>query len=95
VAALTAAVLALVGVLAWEPVSPGIWQDDGAYLLLGQSLADGEGLRYGRVAGSPSGAKFPPLYPLLLALLWKVAPSMVAQGSLAAVLNVLFVSFLS
>ncbi len=91
VAALTAGALAVVAVVAWEVVPPGIWHDDGAYVLLGQSLAEGEGLRYSQVAGSPPGAKFPPLYPLLLAALWKVAPSMVAQGSLAAVMNLLFV----
>jgi hypothetical protein len=74
VAALTAGALAVVGVVAWEVVPPGVWHDDGAYVLLGQSLAEGEGLRYFHVAGSPPDAKFPPLYPLVLALLWKIAP---------------------
>ena len=37
--------LAMVGLLVWAAVPPGIWHDDGAYLLLGKSLADGEGLR--------------------------------------------------
>ncbi len=91
VATLTAGALAVVAVAAWEVVPPGVWNDDGAYVLLGRSLAEGEGLRYSQVAGSPPGAKFPPLYPLLLAGLWKVAPSMVAQGSLAALVNFLFV----
>ena len=91
VAALTAGALAVVGVVAWQAVPPGIWHDDGAYLLLGRSLANGEGLRYSLVAGSPPGAKFPPLYPLLLAALWKVSPAMVARGSLAAFMNLLFV----
>ena len=90
-AALTAGALAVVGVVAWEAVPPGIWHDDGAYVLLGQSLAEGEGLRYSQVAGSPPGAKFPPLYPLVLAGLLKVAPSMVTQGSLAAFMNLVFV----
>jgi hypothetical protein len=36
--------LSLVGLLVWVAVPPGIWHDDGAYLLLGKSLADGEGL---------------------------------------------------
>ncbi len=91
VATLTAVALGVVGVVAWEAVPPGVWHDDGAYLLLGQSLAEGEGLRYSQVAGSPPGAKFPPVYPLVLAVLWRLAPTAVAQGSLAAFVNLLFV----
>lgn len=84
--------LGLIGFLVWASVSPGVWHDDGAYLLLGKSLADGEGLRYSQVPGSPPGAKFPPLYPLFLALLWRVAPEGVGQGPLASLFNVLFVA---
>ncbi len=84
--------LALVGLLVWEAVSPGVWHDDGAYLLLGKSLADGEGLRYSQVAGSPPGAKFPPLYPVFLALLWRLAPEAVGQGSLASLFNLVFLA---
>jgi hypothetical protein len=91
VAALMAGALTIVGVVAWQAVPPGIWHDDGAYLLLGQSLAEGDGLRYSHVAGAPPGAKFPPLYPLVLAVLWKIAPTAVGEGSLAGVLNLLFV----
>jgi hypothetical protein len=92
VPAIVAAGLGVVGILVWASVPPGVWHDDGAYLLLGKSLADGEGLRYSQVAGSPPGAKFPPLYPLFLALLWRVAPEAVGQGSLGAFFNVLFVA---
>ena len=87
-----AAGLAAVGLLVWAAVSPGVWHDDGAYLLLGKSLAEGEGLRYSQVPGSLPGAKFPPLYPLFLALLWRVAPEAVGQGQLAAQFNVLFLA---
>ena len=84
--------LAAVGLLVWAAVSPGVWHDDGAYLLLGKSLAEGEGLRYSQVPGSLPGAKFPPLYPLFLALLWRVAPEAVGQGQLAAQFNLLFLA---
>ncbi len=84
--------LGLVGILVWVAVPPGVWHDDGAYLLLGKSLADGEGLRYSQVPGSLPGAKFPPLYPVFLALLWRVAPEAVGQGTLASLFNVLFVA---
>jgi hypothetical protein len=52
--------LGLVGIFAWAAVATGVWHDDGAYLLLGKSLAGGEGVRYSQVAGSPPGAKSPP-----------------------------------
>ncbi len=84
--------LGLVGLFVWAKVSPGVWHDDGVYLLLGKSLADGEGLRYSQVPGSLPGAKFPPIYPLFLALLWKVAPEAVGQGQLASFFNLLFVA---
>ncbi len=84
--------LGLVGALVWVAVPPGVWHDDGAYLLLAKSLADGEGLRYSQVPGSLPGAKFPPLYPLFLSLLWRVAPEAAGQGSLASFFNVLFVA---
>jgi hypothetical protein len=89
---IVAAGFAAVGLLVWAAVSPGVWNDDGAYLLLGKSLAEGEGLRYSQVPGSLPGAKFPPLYPLFLALLWRVAPEAVGQGQLAAQFNVLFLA---
>ena len=74
--------LGVVGIFVWAAVATGVWHDDGAYLLLGKSLADGDGLRYSQVAGSPPGAKFPPVYPLFLALLWRLAPEAVGQGTL-------------
>lgn len=55
--AITALALGLLGALVWEAVPPpGVWHDDGAYLLLGESLAEGDGLHYSRVSGSPPGA---------------------------------------
>ena len=53
---------------------PGIWHDDGVYVLLGRSLAQGEGLRYTGVVGDPLAPKFPPLFPLLLAGIWTLFP---------------------
>jgi len=84
--------LGVVGIFVWAAVATGVWHDDGAYLLFGKYLAYGEGLRYLQVAGSPPGAKFPPLYPLFLALLWRRAPEALGQGTLASFFNVLFVA---
>ena len=58
VSVFTALGLGLLGFLIWEAVPAGVWHDDGAYLLLGRSLADGEGLRYAQVA-APRWARPP------------------------------------
>jgi hypothetical protein len=72
--ALALAALA-VGFILWEGFPPGIWHDDGVYVMLGRALAQGEGLRYVGVVGEPLAPKFPPLYPLFLAGLWSLNPN--------------------
>ena len=70
-----ALVLLAVGLSVWEPFPPGIWHDDGVYVLLGRSLAEGDGLRYVGIPGAPLAPKFPPLFPLLLSLIWLLSPN--------------------
>ena len=62
------------GLAVWEPSPPGIWHDDGVYVLLGRSLAEGDGLRYVGIPGAPLAPKFPPLFPFLLSLVWSFFP---------------------
>jgi len=92
IAALATTAALLVGLWVWEPVAAGVWHDDGAYLLLARSLAEGEGLGYAGVPDSPVGAKFPPLYPALLAPGWLVAPGAFEGGAGGALLNVLLLA---
>lgn len=70
-----AVVTALAVVLAIEPWPVGVFQDDGIYVILAKSLAEGEGYRYLNLPGTPNATHYPPLYPAFLALLWKVYPS--------------------
>ena len=63
-----------------------------AGLMLGRALARGEGLAYVGVPGDPAAPKFPPAYPMLLALLWWVTDNPYGVGQVAAVLNVGFVA---
>jgi hypothetical protein len=77
----------LLGFTIWEPLPPGIWHDDGVYVLLGRALADGEGLRYVGVPGSPLAPKFPPLYPALLGLVWVIFPSFPENSSVLGSVN--------
>lgn len=63
-----------------QPV--GVFQDDGMYVVLARSLAEGEGYRFSNLPNAPHGTHFPPLYPLWLALLWKMSPSFPANVQL-------------
>lgn len=72
----------------WEPFPPGIWHDDGVYLLLGRALANGEGLRYVGVSGAPLAPKFPPVYPLTLAFVWRLFPNLPRDTAVFGLINV-------
>jgi len=63
------ALVTVLGVVVWHPVPIGVWHDDGAYLLIAQALAEGRGLTWSGVPGELPAAKFPPVYPGILALL--------------------------
>jgi hypothetical protein len=69
-----AVVLAL-GMLAITPHPLGVFTDDAMYAILGKSLAEGQGYRFINLPGAPSGTHFPPVYPLLLAAIWKLVPA--------------------
>jgi hypothetical protein len=63
--------------IALATVSPyvvGSFQDDGIYVILGRALATGAGYRYLHLPGMPAATHYPPVYPALLALLWRIAP---------------------
>lgn len=74
----------------WTPLPPGLFHDDGVYLLLGRSLAHGDGLRYQGVPGAPGAPKFPPVYPLVSALVWLVAGDPFRAARVLSLLNVVF-----
>ncbi|MDQ2668188.1 MAG: hypothetical protein M3Z05_19630 [Gemmatimonadota bacterium] len=74
--------LVLLGILAFAfavatldafPVGAG--GDDAMYLVLAKSLATGQGYHSINVPGSPPNTHFPPGYPAVLSVLWRVGPS--------------------
>lgn len=77
--ALLMVMVAVVPVLvAWwasVPYVVGVWHDDGVYALLGRAIATGEGFHYTQLPGAPAATHYPPAYPLLLAAVWRLAPS--------------------
>jgi hypothetical protein len=69
--------VALAVVVAMLTISPwpvGIFEDDAMYTILAKSLAEGHGYRFLNLPGAPNATHYPPGYPALLALLWKVYP---------------------
>lgn len=63
--------------LAWTfPELPhfGWIHDDGIYLVTAKALAEGQGYRIASFPGAPYQTKYPPLYPAVLALIWRWKP---------------------
>ncbi len=85
----TVAVALALGVFAMNPLPFGAFHDDARYLLLARSIAQGTGYRFVFVPGQPAGTHFPPAFPLLLSLLWRVAPAFPASVTLFKLLNAL------
>jgi len=52
----------------------GQCHDDGIYTVMAKALAEGDGYRLISFPGEPAQTKYPPLYPAVLALLWKLWP---------------------
>jgi hypothetical protein len=71
---LAAALVCAVAASLVAPYPAGIFHDDGVYLVLAKALASGNGYRYLHLPGAPLATHYPPVYPVLLALLWMVAP---------------------
>jgi hypothetical protein len=76
-------ILAILGaavvVVSIEPFPVGVFQDDGIYTVLAKSLAEGQGYRYLHMPDAPNATHYPPLYPLLLAAIWKIFPAFPAN----------------
>jgi hypothetical protein len=71
-------------VAAITPSSFGFYLDDGIYMVKAKALATGRGYRILSLPGEPVDAKSPPVYPLLLSLLWRVFPAF--PGNLTAMM---------
>lgn len=65
----------LTGSLCMVPGVAGVYHDDGIYIATAKSLASGHGYRLINLPGAPLQTKYPPLYPVLLAFIWKLWPA--------------------
>lgn len=52
----------------------GDFHDDSVYFVTAKSLASGNGYRIESLPGEPNQTKYPPLYPLLLSIAWRIDP---------------------
>ena len=59
--------------------------DDGVYFVGAKAWASGEGHKIVSLPGEPWQTKYPPLYPLLLSLVWKISPQFPANLGIATV----------
>lgn len=65
----------------------GAWNDDGVYTVLGKSLAEGHGYHSLHLVGDPVQVKYPPGFPVLLALLWRLTGSVDGVQRLVSLLH--------
>src|SRR5580693_2679536 len=61
----------------------GFYHDDSIYWVSAKSLAEGHEYRIESLPGQPYQTKYPPLYPAMLAGIWKINPSFPANLPLA------------
>jgi hypothetical protein len=64
----------LAAILVITPWPVGAYEDDAIYTLLAKALATGDGYRMINLPGSPHATHYPPGYPLLLSVLWRIWP---------------------
>lgn len=57
----------------------GQCHDDAIYVVTAKALAEGEGYHLISLPGAPAQTKYPPLYPALLALVWRAWPDFPAN----------------
>jgi hypothetical protein len=88
--ALFLAALAPSAYLAWtlrDMPHLGFYHDDSIYWISARSLAMGDGYRIQSLPGQPFQTKYPPLYPALLAGIWKLNPQFPANLPLATLFS--------
>jgi hypothetical protein len=61
----------------------GYYHDDSIYWVSAQSLAQGNGYKIASLPGEPYQTKYPPVYPALLAGIWKINPNFPSNLPLA------------
>ena len=86
----------LMYVFALRPSGFGSYHDDSIYVTTAKALATGEGYRIISLPYEPAQTKYPPFYPFLLSLIWRLSPNFPQNLVLMMLLSVVAtVSFLA
>ena len=78
------------GLVALSPAPVGVFWDDGVYVITAKALASGLGYRYIHLPGAPAATHYPPLWPAVLSIVWRLAPSFPDNVRIMKLLNPLF-----
>lgn len=70
----------------------GLFHDDGVYVVAAKSLAERGTYVIESLPGEPAQTKYPPVYSVLLALVWRAVPSFPDNISLLKAVNVVLVA---
>lgn len=93
-APIVAALIALVAALATMTSDQiGGFNDDGIYLLTAKALAEGMGYVYPHLPGHPPAIHYPPVWPLLLAAVWEIAPAFPGNIGWFKLINPVIIAF--
>lgn len=57
-----------------DPNKFGFHHDDGIYVVSAKSMAEGSGYRIQSLPGEPPQTKYPPFYPFILSIVWRLFP---------------------
>jgi hypothetical protein len=80
------------GLATITPTILGVFFDDAVYLLVAKALAAGDGFVYPQLPGAPAAIHYPPLFPLLLSLVWRISPEFPANVVLFKLVNPLLIA---
>jgi hypothetical protein len=85
-------IVGAIALAAITSVPVGVFWDDGVYLIGAKSLATGAGYRFLHLPGAPPAVHFPPIWPALLAVIWKLSPSFPGNVVLLKLVNPLLLA---
>lgn len=71
----------------------GFFFDDAIYALVAKALAAGDGFVYPHLPGEPAATHYPPLWPLLLSVVWKLGPPFPHNAGWLRMVNPLLAGF--
>lgn len=86
-AALAGLVTLVIGVATMTPDLIGVFFDDAIYVLVAKAMAEGQGYVYPQLPGTPPAIHYPPVWPALIAVAWKLGPAFPANIPLLKMLN--------